>query len=103
MAWCLQLLPLAARRQFMNAKRYLVPIVLVLSLTLAGCSKSAKTPSSEAHSSESQTGANPAAPDNGATNQSPATATNSSTNTSNQVANNPSTQTAANPAPAPLI
>ena len=87
----------------MYAKRYLVPIVLVLSLALAGCSKSAKTPSSEDHSSESPTGANPAAPDNGATNQFPATATNSSTNTSNQVANNTSTQTAANSAPAPLI
>jgi hypothetical protein len=88
----------------MKAKRYLVPSVLVLSLALAGCSKSAKAPSSEAQSSASQTSANPAAPDNSSTNQSSATATSSSTNASTQVGNNTGDQTAAkSAAPAPLI
>ncbi len=78
----------------MMAKRSLVLSILVFCLALAGCSKSAKAPSSATQSSSSDTSVNPAAPDNNAANQAP-TIANSSVN--------PNAQTAANTVPAPLI
>ncbi len=78
----------------MQARRYLIAAIMLLSLALVGCSKSAKTPSSENQPPASQNGANPAAPDNNAASQASATRANST---------NPGTQAAANPAPEPLV
>lgn len=80
----------------MLTKRYLIPSILLVSLALSGCGKSAKAPSQD---SASQTSANPTAPDNGAANQGPATLANSQVNPNTQT--NPNTQAAAN-TPAPL-
>ncbi len=77
----------------MRARRYFIAIML-LSLALIGCSKSAKAPSSENQPPASQNSANPAAPDNNAANQASATPANST---------NTGTQAVANPAPEPLV
>ena len=45
----------------MQARRYLIAAIVLLSLALIGCSKSAKAPSSENQPPASQNSANPAA------------------------------------------
>jgi hypothetical protein len=80
----------------MLAKRYLIPAILLVSLAVSGCSKSAKAPSQD---SASQTSANPAAPGNSAANQLPATLANSQVNPNGQTDANPQ---AAATTPAPL-
>lgn len=79
----------------MAANRCFLTTIMLLSLALTGCSKSAKAPSPDSPSSASQNSANSAASDNNAANQASPTSTNSSTNDG--------TQAVANPAPEPLV
>ena len=81
----------------MPANRYFFTGIMLLSLALTGCSKSAKAPSSDCQSSASQNSANPAASDNMA-NQAPARPGNSSTSTGMQAAPNPEPQSLVIPA-----
>src|SRR5208283_264800 len=60
----------------MPAHRYLISVILLLSLALTGCSKSAKAPNSDNQAAASQANASPdnsAVTDSGASNQPPAT------------------------------
>jgi hypothetical protein len=87
----------------MQAKRYLIPAILLVSLALSGCGKSPSVQNSQSQASATQTSANATTPDNSAANQAPATDANSSTNTSTQAANNTPTQAAANQPTAQLV
>ena len=79
----------------MQANRYFFSAILLVSLALTGCSKSAKAPSSENQPPASQNSTTPAASDSNVANQAPATPANSTANTG--------TQAVASPAPEPLV
>ena len=79
----------------MQANRHVISGILLLSLALTGCSKSAKAPASDNQPSASQNSANPAAPGNNAADQSSGAPANNSANSG--------TQAAANPAPEPIV
>ena len=79
----------------MQASRYFFIVILLLSLALAGCSKSTKAPSAENQPPASENGANPGTPADNLANTAPATPANRSANTGPQAA--------ANPAPEPLV
>lgn len=86
----------------MQAKRYLIPSVLLVSLVLSGCGKSPKVPSSQSQASPSQTGANATAPDTSTANQTGPAFANDPANTNTQATGKNGTQ-AASTTPAPLI